>query len=233
VSAQAPTTRWQVFPDGAALADQAAALILDAARAAITAHGVFHLVLAGGHTPKDAYERLREVGANWAKWQIYFGDERCLPRGDPERNDTMARRAWLDHIRIPPVNVHPIPAEQGAEKGAERYAEILRRVPEFDLVLLGLGEDGHTASLFPGRKEGLGKNDADAIVVRAAPKPPPERVSLSAARLSRARRALFLVGGESKREAVKAWRAEADIPARHITPTLGIDVYVDRSAWPP
>jgi len=91
VSAQAPTTRWQVFPDGAALADQAAALILDAARAAITAHGVFHLVLAGGHTPKDAYERLREVGANWAKWQIYFGDERCLPRGDPERNDTMAR----------------------------------------------------------------------------------------------------------------------------------------------
>ena len=106
MSAQAPTTRWQVFPDGAALADQAAALILDAARAAITARGVFHLVLAGGNTPKDAYERLRKVGANWAKWQIYFGDERCLPRGDPGRNDTMARRAWLDHIRIPPVSVH-------------------------------------------------------------------------------------------------------------------------------
>jgi 6-phosphogluconolactonase len=227
------TSRWQVFPDGAALAGQAAALILEAAREAIVARGVFHLVLAGGNTPKGTYERLRECGANWAKWQIYFGDERCLPRGDPGRNDTMARRAWLDHIRIPPVNIHPIPAEHGAEKGAQRYAEILRRVPEFDLVLLGLGEDGHTASLFPGRKEGLGKNDADAIVVRAAPKPPPARVSLSAARLSRARRALFLVGGESKREAVKAWRAEADIPARHITPTLGIDVYVDRSAWPP
>ena len=232
MSAQAPTTRWQVFPDGAALADQAAALILDAARAAITARGVFHLVMAGGLTPKDAYERLREVGANWAKWQIYFGDERCLPRGDPERNDTMARRAWLDHIRIPPVNIHPIPAEHGAEKGAQRYAEIVHRVTEFDLVLLGLGEDGHTASLFPGRQEGLGMSDADVIAVRAAPKPPPERVSLSAARLSRAQRVLYMVGGESKRAAVKLWRAGADIPPQHITPTLGIDVYVDRAAWP-
>ncbi len=224
--------RWQVFPDGVALADEAAALMLEAAREAVSARGVFRVVLAGGNTPKDAYQRLREAGANWAKWQIYFGDERCLPRDDPGRNDSMARRAWLDHIRIPPVNIHPIPAEHGAEKGAQRYAGILRRVPEFDLVLLGLGEDGHTASLFPGRKEGLGKKDADAVAVHAAPKPPPERVSLSAARLSRARRVLYLVGGESKRDAVKTWRAQADIPPRHITPTLGIDVYVDRAAWP-
>ncbi len=232
MSAQAPTTRWQVFPDTAALAGQAAALILDTARAAITARGMFHLVLAGGNTPKNVYERLRAAGANWAKWQIYFGDERCLPRGDPGRNDTMARRAWLDHIRIPPVSIHPIPAEQGAEKGAQRYAEILRRVPEFDLVLLGLGEDGHTASLFPGRKDGLGNNAADVIAVRAAPKPPPQRVSLSAARLSRARRVLYMVVGESKREAMKAWRAQLDIPPQYITPTLGVDVYVDRAAWP-
>jgi 6-phosphogluconolactonase len=144
----------------------------------------------------------------------------------------MARRAWLDHIRIPPVNIHPIPAEHGAEKGAQRYAEILRHVTEFDLVLLGLGEDGHTASLFPGHVLGLGGNDVEVMAVRTAPKPPLERVSLSAARLSRARRALFLVGGESKRDAVKAWRAGADIPARHIAPALGVDVYVDRAAWP-
>jgi 6-phosphogluconolactonase len=232
MNAPAPATRWQVFPDGAALADQAVALMLDAARAAITARGVFHLVLAGGNTPKHAYQKMRAVGANWVKWQIYFGDERCLPRGDPGRNDTMARRAWLDHIRIPPVNVHPVPAEQGAEKGAQRYAEVLRRVPEFDLVLLGLGEDGHTASLFPGCREGLGQNDAEAIAVRAAPKPPPQRISLSAARLSRAQRVLYMVGGESKREAVKAWRADADIPPRYIRPALGIDVFVDRAAWP-
>ena len=232
MNAVAPTTRWQVFPDGAALAGQAAALILDAARAAITRRGVFHLVLAGGNTPMGAYERLRAAGANWAKWRIYFGDERCLPRGDPARNDTMARRAWLDHIRIPPVNVHPIPAEHGAEQGAQRYAEILRRVSEFDLVLLGLGVDGHTASLFPGRQEGLRMSDADVIAVSAAPKPPPERVSLSVARLSRALRVLYMVTGESKRAAVKSWRADADIPPRHITSTLGIDVYVDRAAWP-
>lgn len=228
----APTTRWQVFPDAAALAGQAEALILDAARQSIAARGVFHLVLAGGNTPKDAYERLRECGANWAKWQIYFGDERCLPRGDPGRNDTMARRAWFDHITIPPVNIHPIPAELGAEQGAQRYAEILRRAPQFDLVLLGLGDDGHTASLFPGQQYGLEKNQRDVVAVRMAPKPPPERVSLSAARLSRARRVLFLVGGETKREAVKLWRAGADIPARHITPAQGVDVYVDRAAWP-
>lgn len=227
-----PATRWQVFPDVAVLAGEAAALILDAARQSIAARGVFHLVLAGGNTPKGAYERLRECGANWAKWQIYFGDERCLPRGDPGRNDTMVRRVWLDHIRIPPVNIHPIPAEHGAEKGAQRYAEILRRVPEFDLVLLGLGEDGHTASLFPGQQYGLEKDDMVAVAVRMAPKPPRERVSLSAMRLSRARRVLFLVGGDAKREAVKMWRAGADIPARRITPAQGVDVYVDRAAWP-
>jgi 6-phosphogluconolactonase len=232
VSAPAPTTRWQVFPDAAALAEQSVALILGAAREAIAARGVFHLVLAGGNTPKDAYERLRECGANWVKWQIYFGDERCLPRGDPGRNDTMTRRAWLDHIAIPPVNIHPIPAELGAEKGAQRYAEILRRAPQFDLVLLGLGEDAHTASLFPGQQYGLEKNQLDVVAVRMAPKPPPERVSLSAARLGRARRVLFLVGGETKREAVKLWRAGADIPARHIMPVQGVDVYVDRAAWP-
>ena len=232
MKANAPTTRWQVFPDGTALADQAAALILEAARAAIAARGVFHLVLAGGSTPKNAYERLREVGAEWSKWQIYFGDERCMPTQDSERNDRMARRTWLDHVKIPTKNIHPIPAENGPEQGAKRYIETLRTVPEFDLVLLGLGEDGHTASLFPGRKEGLEKISPDAVPVLSSPKPPPERVSLSAARLSRARRVLYLVGGESKRDAVKKWRAQADIPPRHITPTLGIDVYVDRAAWP-
>jgi 6-phosphogluconolactonase len=232
VKTKTPTTRWQVFPDGAALAEQAAALILEVAREAIAARGVFHLVLAGGNTPKDAYDRLREVGAEWSKWQIYFGDERCVPPKDPDRNDRMARRAWLDHVKIPAKNIHPIPAEHGPDLGAQQYAKSLARVPEFDLVLLGLGEDGHTASLFPGRKEGLEKKDADAVAVHAAPKPPPERVSLSVARLSRARRVLYLVGGQSKRDAVKAWRAQADIPPRNIMPTLGIDVYIDRAAWP-
>ncbi|HEY5682254.1 MAG TPA: 6-phosphogluconolactonase [Sulfuricaulis sp.] len=232
MSAKVPTTRWQVFPDGAALADQAAALILEAAREAIAARGVFYLVLAGGNTPKTAYERLCKVGAEWSKWQIYFGDERCVPPTSPERNDRMARRAWLDHVKIPAKNIHPIPAENGPDQGAQHYAKTVASVLEFDLVLLGLGEDGHTASLFPGRKDGLGKKDPDAVPVLASPKPPPERVSLSAARLSRARRVLYLVGGESKRDAVKVWRAQADIPPRYITPTLGIDVYVDREAWP-
>lgn len=232
MNATALATRWQVFANTAALADRAAGLILDAAREAIAARGMCRLVLAGGDTPKETYARLRAAEANWAKWQIYFGDERCLPRGDPRRNDTMAHHTWLDQIDIPAANIHSIAAEHGAQQGARRYAKILRHVPMFDLVLLGLGEDGHTASLFPGQQAGLDENHADVLAVYAAPKPPPERVSLSAARLSRTWRALFVVGGKAKRDAVQAWRAQADIPARHISPALGVDVYVDRAAWP-
>lgn len=227
-----PRERWQVFPDTETLARSAADFILNEAKAAIAAHGMFHFVLAGGRTPEAAYQRLRAANPEWNTWQIYFGDERCLPRDDPGRNDTLARRAWLDHVPIPTSNVHSIPAEDGAESGARRYAEILRRAPIFDLVLLGLGEDGHTASLFPGYPLGLAESRIDVLAVRSAPKPPPERVSLSAARLSRAQRVLFLVAGESKREAVKNWRSGADIPARHVSAAQGVDIFVDRAAWP-
>lgn len=228
----APQERWQVFPDAATLATQAAGFILNAAAAAIAARNVFHLVLTGGRTPETAYRRLRDAKAEWHKWQIYFGDERCLPVNDPERNDGMARRAWLDHVPIPSENIHSIPAENGPEPAARRYAELLRGVPDFDLVLSGLGEDGHTASLFPGKPLGLKKNDPDALAILDSPKPPPQRVSLSAARLNRTRQGLFLVAGESKRDALKKWRAGADIPARHISAAQGMDVYIDRAAWP-
>jgi len=221
--------RWQVFPDAAALAEAAATMILAAARAS---HGAFHLVLAGGRTPQAVYDRLRDAETDWERWQIYFGDERCLPLADPGRNDTMARRAWLGRVPLPRQNIHSIPAELGAEEAAERYAEIVQRVREFDFVLLGLGEDGHTASLFPGNPPGWHESGPEVLAVREAPKPPAERVSLSAARLSRARQVLFLVTGESKRDAVRAWRAGADIPARHIAPATGVDVFVDRAAWP-
>lgn len=228
----APKERWQVFPDAATLATQAADFILNAAKAAIAARGVFYFVLAGGRTPESAYQRLRDAQAEWKNWQIYFGDERCLPANDPERNDAMARRAWLDHVPLPARNIHPIPAEDGAQAAARRYAEILRRVPEFDLVLLGLGEDGHTASLFPGQPPGLNPDEPEALAVTAAPKPPRQRVSLSAARLSRTRQALFLVCGKSKCDAVLAWRGGADIPSRHISAAQGVDIFVDRAAWP-
>lgn len=222
--------RWQVYPDVAALAAAAAARLLAAAQAAIAARAVFHLVLSGGRTPLDVYARLATADAAWPQWRIYFGDERCLPVGDAGRNDSAARRAWLDRVPIPAANIHPIPAELGPERAAAAYAAMLHDVSMFDLVLLGLGEDGHTASLFPGRAWGEASNSPEVLAVRAAPKSPPERVTLSAARLSRSREVLFLVTGADKRVAVAAWKAGANIPARAIDGD--VQVLLDAAADP-
>lgn len=145
----------------------------------------------------------------------------------------MAAQAWLDAVPIPALQVHSIPAESGAPRAARMYAETLKAVGDFDLVLLGLGEDGHTASLFPGHEWGTEHGAPDALAVLDAPKPPAQRVSLSAARLSRARKVIFLVAGESKRTAVTAWRAGKDIPARSIQPAVGVDVLVESTLLEP
>ncbi len=218
--------RWIGVADAKGLRQIACRRILDTAARAIERRGRFLIVLAGGSTPRDVYGMLR-TGADWSRWQVYFGDERGLPAADAGRNSVMAAEAWLDHVPIPPGQVHPIPAERGVVHAARAYAETLRGVGAFDLVLLGLGEDGHTASLFPGRDPGLGEHAPDALAVLDAPKPPPHRVSLSARRLSRARAVLFLVAGEAKRSAIEQWHAGADIPARVIQPRAGVDVLVE------
>lgn len=179
------------------------------------------MVLAGGNTPKALYEVLRSEAAEWPAWEIFFGDERCLPSSHPDRNSLMASIAWLDHVPISAI--HVIPAELGPEDGALRYCDTLKSVGEFDLVLLGLGEDGHTASLFPGRKWG----SQDAIPVFDAPKPPSERISLSPSRLGFSRRVCFLVAGESKRHAVSDWRSGKPIPASFILPETGVDIFIE------
>lgn len=207
---------WQVFPDAASLYLQATNVILDSARAAIAARSVFRLVLAGGRTPRGVYTRLAQFSLDWQKWHIYFSDERCLPLGNPQRNDLMAHTAWLNRIAIPAANIHSIRAELGAERGAKRYSELLAPVLQFDFVLLGIGEDGHTASLFPGHDLGDAKLSAAVLPVHDAPQPFPERVSLSVRRLNQARQAMFLVAGEEKRAAVSAWWSGAEIPAAHI-----------------
>jgi 6-phosphogluconolactonase len=218
--------RWRALPDRRVLDREAASAVLAAAARAIAERGAFHLVLAGGETPLGAYRRLRDATADWAAWHIYFGDERCLPPDDPGRNSRMAGDAWLDHVPIRAAQRHAIPAERGAIAGARAYAEALRGVGEFDLVLLGLGDDGHTASLFPGHDPRAAPGSPDTLAVLDAPKPPPERVSLSAARLARAREVLFLVDAEEKGAAIAAWRAGRDIPARAIAPPAGVDVLI-------
>lgn len=225
--------RWRALPDRTALDNVAAELILAAADNALGARGQFHLVLVGGDTPRGAYARLRTARTDWRGWHIYFGDERCLSADDPARNARMAGAAWLDHVPIPADQVHAIAAEAGATIAARQYGETLRAVGEFDLVLLGLGDDGHTASLFPGHDWGNAPGSPDVLAVFDAPKPPPQRVSLSAARLSRARQVVFLVSGESKHRAIAAWRTGENIPARSIVPPTGVDVLVDASLLAP
>ena len=219
--------RWHALPDAAALECRAANEILQAAQQAIARAGIFHLVLAGGGTPRRVYRALAQATADWPRWQIYFGDERCLPPDDAERNSRMAAQAWLDHVPLAPGQIHPIPAERGADAAAAAYAQTLAGLGEFDLVLLGLGEDGHTASLFPGHDWGTAAAAPDVLPVFAAPKPPPERVSLSARRLGAARRVLFLVSGAGKRPAVAAWRSGIALPAAAIAPAGGVDVLLD------
>jgi 6-phosphogluconolactonase len=184
-------------------------------------------VISGGETPRSTYELLRPASAYWPAWHVYFSDERCLRPEDSQRNSRMAAEAWLDHVPIPSRQVHAIPAETGPSSAAKAYGETLSAIASFDFTLLGLGEDGHTASLFPGHEWGQSEAAPPALPVLDAPKPPPERVSLSARRLSDSRRVVFLVTGSAKRDAVDSWRNRADIPARAIRPAAGVDVMLD------
>ena len=221
--------RWHPVESTEALAETVARRVLAVADRAIAERGSFTIVLAGGNTPHAAYALLRDAAAAWSAWHVYFGDERCAPRDAPERNSRMAEEAWLGSVPIPVAQVHPIAAELGPIEGARRYAAVLAQVPSFDVVLLGLGEDGHTASLFPGDETGFAADAPDAVPVFAAPKPPPLRVSLSACRLARARHVFFLVGGADKGAALGGWRAGASIPAARIRPQDGVDVFVAKS----
>jgi 6-phosphogluconolactonase len=219
--------RWHVFEDAAAVAAEGARRALAAAKRAIAERGVFRIVLAGGRTPLEMYRLLAAAETDWNRWQIYFGDERCLPTSDAGRNSRAAALVWLGRVPIPAANVHPIPAELGPEAAAAAYEPRVRAALPFDLVTLGLGEDGHTASLFPGRSYPAGRL---AQPVHGAPKPPRDRVTLSAEALSDARETLILVTGAGKRDAVSAWRAGAPLPVAAIGGAAGVDVLLDGAA---
>ncbi len=220
---------WRVFSDRQSLVDAAVDMIRQAEAAS---GGTFSIVLAGGQTPIALYRRLASEPMNWKKWRVYFGDERCLPPDHPDRNTLQARMALLDRVPIVPEHIFTPLAELGPAEAASRYGAMLAAVSEFDLVLLGLGEDGHTASLFPGGNIGLGKDAPDVLPVFDAPKPPPERITLSSSRLSRAKQVIFLVTGESKRDAVRRWRRGEPIPAATISARQSLIVLADSAACP-
>ena len=175
------------------MAEAAAAEIADALR-----DGARTLVLAGGTTPKRCYELLAELNVEWGRVAVLFGDERCVPPSDPESNYRMAKEALLD--RAMPATVYRIPAELGPDEGADEYAEVVANVAPLDFVLLGIGEDGHVGSLFPGHA--ALQADGLTVGVHDSPKPPPERVSLTLEAFRDAGRVLILATGKGKADAV-------------------------------
>ncbi len=189
---------------------------------------MFRVALAGGETPRRCYERLREMSVDWKRVQVYFGDERCLPRGDAQRNDRMAHEALLGHVDIPPDNVHAIPAEHGARDRRRGICGAAGTpVLPLDLVLLGLGEDGHIASLFFGNP--AAELNELVVPVFDAPKPPPERVSLGLGALNSARAKMFLISGKAKQEALEKIMRGIELPAARVA---GAEWHVDRAALP-
>lgn len=186
--------QWSVYRDFDEAAKAAADFIAQNIADCIQRNGICHVVLPGGSTPVTCLGYLADKALPWEKVHWYPGDERCLPSGHAERNDVMLEKYFWS--RLTPANAHPIPAELGADQAAEIYREQISAIESFDIAFLGMGEDGHTASLFP-HNDAL--HDMRAVVpVYGAPKAPAERVSLSSSTLSRARCRVVLVAGAEK-----------------------------------
>jgi 6-phosphogluconolactonase len=160
--------------------------------------GARTLVLAGGTTPQRCYELLAEMEVEWGRVTVLFGDERCVPPDHPDSNYLMAKETLLD--RVSPATVHRMPGELGPDEGAAEYERVVAANSPLDIVVLGIGEDGHTASLFPGH---AALNAHNLVVgIDDSPKPPPERITLTLPVLRAAKRVIILATGSGKAEAV-------------------------------
>ncbi len=220
------------FPDLEALSRAAAAIFVEEAKASTARQGRFAAALSGGATPWRTYELLAAEPfrdrVNWQQVHIFWGDERGVPPEDPQSNYRLARRAFLEHVPLPPENVHPIPAFPAVEMGARHYETELKAffgqaAPRFDLIFLGLGADGHTASLFPGSPV-LGEERRWVAGVPASGQGV-SRVTLTAWAINRAALVVFLVAGKDKAEALKnvvaGPRQPRRYPAQLIRPASG------------
>ena len=218
------------YPDPAALVAAAADVVARELRETVERRGQARVVLAGGETPRALYRRLAEYreGLPWANVWWFFGDERWVPKNDPLSNFAMVEQALFSKAPIPRAQIVAVPTDAAnPAAGARTYEAALRAHvpgvdwPEFDLVVMGLGADGHTASLFPG-DPALGEGAAWVTTTRAG-RPVPDRVTLTVPVFTRARSMLFLVTGAAKADALAAtltglrdptrWPAQAVIPA--------------------
>jgi 6-phosphogluconolactonase len=244
-ASEAPSVRR--LRDAEELARCAAFAVVQAAREAVQARGSFSLALAGGDTPRRLYQKLAAGPAlDWSRAELFFGDERSVPPGHPESNYRMAREALLEPAGVDPLRVHRIQAERAdLDAVAREYEAELRRIlgatpeappPRLDLVLLGLGTDGHTASLFPYTAALL--ETRRCVVANDVPRLGSQRVTITFPLIGRARRVLVLVGGESKAGALAevlegAWDPER-LPAQRLRAPEGrvsrVDWLVDAAA---
>jgi len=227
----------RVYPDAVAVAEAAAEVFARAATRAVAENGRFYVALAGGSTPKAVYQLLADDEASgrrklpWTGIEVFFGDERCVPPDHAESNFRMAHETLLARVPIPAANIHRIRGEMDPQAAAAAYEVELKRVvpshhamlPRLDLVLLGMGQDGHTASLFPGTP-GL-QETSHSVVANPGPEPASWRVTLTLPALSAASNVLFLVIGAEKapmlRRVLQTDAAGASYPAQRVRPTAG------------
>lgn len=232
----------RVYADREAMSQAVAELFAAEARRAVAEHGRFVVLLAGGETPRRCYEILAEAPLRdripWDAVHVFWGDERCVPADDLRSNAAMARRALLDHVSVPEAQVHPITCAGAPREGAAKYEDLLRAFfgggpPRFDMVFLGLGENGHTASLFPGAAV-LEERQRWVAEVNVAEEGL-YRVTLTAPVINQAALVAFLAAGEGKAAVLKeVLEGTADpriLPARLIRPADGKLLWlVDRAA---
>lgn len=225
-SSDAPAATVEVHPDSDTLTTAAARRFVDVLVAAQAERGSASVVVTGGGTGITLLEKVRDNPGDldWGKLDIFWGDERFVPAGDPERNEGQAHRALLDHVPVDPARVHTVATSDGEYpdpvEAAAEYATAVRAHLAahggFDLHLLGMGGDGHINSLFPGHAGTLGEEHEFAVAVTDSPKPPPVRVTLTYPAIRRSRHVVLVVSGAGKADPVAAALNGADpldIPA--------------------
>jgi 6-phosphogluconolactonase len=224
-----------IMENSSSVAEEGARRFAQLAQVAITTHGRFSVALSGGNTPRLLHETLARLPyrdtINWNNVHIFWGDERFVPSDDPDSNFLMAQETLLSRIPIPRSNVYPLKTVGvTAEDAADRYSQTLdaffnSRTPRFDLILLGLGPDGHTASLFPGDPEVTSPSNKLVAVTRVAPKPPAVRLTLTLKVINQAANIIFLVTGIDKSAIVQKVLQKASetvrLPAQCVQPTNG------------
>ncbi len=230
------------FPSIVSFNAAAARAVAELASQAISDGGRFTVALSGGNTPRALYELLaRDYAADidWNHVHLFWGDERNVPHSDIESNFRMVKESLLERADIPLENVHAIPIlMDDTAEAAIRYAAVLQNIfgqgiPEFDLILLGLGNDGHTASLFPGMTEQEMNNGI--VIPTRSPVAPFERVSLTLKVINNARNVFFLVAGAEKKQILKAVLADegnpdSKYPAARVKPHGELVWFVDEAA---